>query len=49
MLEFAWDVFVIGVLAVLAVVLVVSAATGPNLAVRLAGLVGLAAGCSTGA
>ncbi len=49
MLELAWDIFVIAVLAVVAVLFVVSAATGPNLVSRLAGVVGLFAGAAAGA
>ncbi len=48
-MELAWDIFAISVLAVLAVLLIVSAATGPNLASRAAGVVGLAAGSRAGA
>ncbi len=49
MLELAWDIFVIAVLAVVALLFVVSAATGPNLVSRLAGVVGLFAGATAGA
>lgn len=48
-MELAWDIFAVSVLAVLSVLLIVSAATGPNLASRSAGVIGLAAGCAAGA
>ncbi len=49
MLELAWDIFATTVFAVVVVLFVVSAATGPNLASRLAGVAGLFAGATAGA